>query len=99
MTSAFHATLRAQPGSRDDVIALLLGDQSALAELGCLAYLVGINDENPDVVYVNELWVDAQSHDASLHDPAVRATIALAMPLLTGDLTNTGFEVVGGLGS
>ncbi|MEF2976464.1 putative quinol monooxygenase [Subtercola sp. YIM 133946] len=99
MTYAFAATLRAQPGRRDEVIALLLSDQSALAELGCLSYLVGTNDDTPDVVYVNERWVSAEAHSASLRHPAVQASIQDALPLLTADLTGVGFEVVGGLGA
>ncbi len=91
--------MRAQPGHRDDVIALLLADQSALAELGCLHYLVGTNDAEPDLVYVNELWVSAEAHDASLQLESVRAAIQDALPMLTGDFTNFGFEVVGGLGA
>ncbi|MCU1477352.1 MAG: antibiotic biosynthesis monooxygenase [Subtercola sp.] len=99
MTFAFAGTMRAQPGRRDDVIALLLADQSALAELGCLSYLVGINDTQPDLVYVNELWVSAEAHTASLQLESVKASIQDALPMLTGDFSNVGFEVVGGLGA
>jgi hypothetical protein len=39
--------MRTKPGRRDDVIKLLLRDQSALRDIGCHSYLVGGNDEEP----------------------------------------------------
>ncbi|UFS58442.1 putative quinol monooxygenase [Subtercola endophyticus] len=99
MTFSYTATLRTQPGRRDDVIRLLLTDQSALAELGCLQYLVGTNAADPDVVYVSERWVSDEAHAASLQLPSVQAAIADARPMLTGDMTSLAFEVVGGLGA
>ena len=99
MTFSYTATMRTQPGRRDDLIRLLLADQSALAELGCLQYLVGTNTAEPDLVYVSERWVSDEAHAASLRLPAVQAAIRDARPLLTGDFTSTVFEVVGGLGA
>lgn len=93
------ATFEAKPGRRDDVIALLLSDQEPLRELGCSSYLVGTNDANPDFVYVTETWSSKAAHDDSLKLESVRAAIAEAMPMLTGNVTSVEFDVVGGLGS
>jgi quinol monooxygenase YgiN len=92
-------TMKARPGRRDEVIALLLRDQSALADLGCHSYLVGRNDEHPDLVYVTELWESEQAHDASLLLESTKAAIAEAMPMLTGEFDANGFTVAGGLGT
>ena len=99
MSYAYAATMHTHLGRRNEFIALLIADQSALARLGCLSYLVGTNDSTPDVVYINEVWVSAAAHDESLKLESVRAVIQDARPLLTGEMTGSGFEVVGGLGA
>jgi quinol monooxygenase YgiN len=91
-------TMRAKPGRRDDVIKLLLRDQSPLAEIGCRSYLVGSNDEHPDLIYVSEVWDSKQAHDDSLQLPSVKAAIAEAMPLLTGEFDGHECAIAGGLG-
>jgi quinol monooxygenase YgiN len=91
--------MRTKPGRRDDVIKLLLRDQSALREIGCHSYLVGGNDEEPDLVYVAEVWTSEQAHDDSLQLESTKAAIAEAMPLLAGDFAGQQFTVHGGLGS
>ncbi|HEX3680653.1 MAG TPA: putative quinol monooxygenase [Galbitalea sp.] len=88
-------TLGAVPGKRDDLIAHLTSRSDLLREIGCLAYEVGTNEEHPDTVFVVELWESAQAHQASLTLPAVRASIATARPLLSGEFGGFRFEVVG----
>lgn len=95
MTFANIGHLGVQPGKRDELIRLLTRPGGDLAELGCLLYEVGYSDDEPDRVYVAELWTSAEAHHASLGHPSVRAAIAEAMPLLTDDLGGTSFEVVG----
>ena len=99
MAYAFAGTMRAKPGDRDAVVALLLRDQSALTQVGCRSYLVGVNEAAPDLVYVSEVWDSKQAHDESLRLPSVQAAIGEAMPLLTGEFANHEFTVVGGLGA
>lgn len=99
MTYSYAGTMRAKPGKRDDVIAILLRDQSPLADLGCHSYLVGVNDDEPDLIYVTEVWESKQAHDDSLQLPSVQAAISAAMPMLTGEFTGYESTVVGGLGS
>lgn len=88
-------TLTAQPGRRDEVVALLTRSSDELRRAGCLLYEVGTNDEQPDVVFVAELWTSAEAHRASLQLPSVKAAIAEAMPLLTGDFGGFRFDVAG----
>lgn len=95
MTYAYQGTLGTQPGKRDEIVALLTRRSTELAESGCLLYEVGINDEEPDKVFVSELWESAEAHQASLQLDSVRATIAEAMPLLSGQNSGTSFTVVG----
>lgn len=99
VTYSYMGTMRVKPGYRDEVVALMLRDQSALAEIGCRSYLVGVNDEDPDLVYVSEVWDSKQAHDDSLKLESVKAVIATVMPMLTGEFDGHEFTVVGGLGA
>ena len=93
MTYAYQGTLGTKPGKRDEIVALLTRRSTDLA--GCLLYEVGVNDDEPDSVFVSELWESAEAHQASLQLESVRATIAEAMPLLSGQNAGTAFTVVG----
>ncbi|MBD7956278.1 antibiotic biosynthesis monooxygenase [Microbacterium sp. Sa4CUA7] len=95
MVFAHVGTLRTVAGKRDDLVALLIRRSDALDHVGCLLYEVGVNDHEPDTVYVVELWTNADAHRASLVLPEVQASIARARPLLTGELGGFDFDVVG----
>ena len=82
-------------GKRDELVALLTRPSDELAEIGCLLYEVGVSDDEPDTVFVAELWESADAHRASLELPSVRAAIAQARPLLSGVMGGQRFEVVG----
>jgi len=95
MTFANIGHLGTLPGRRDELVAILTRPNPEMADIGCLLYEVGVNDEQPDTVFVAELWESADAHRASLQLPAVQAAIAEAMPLLSGEMGGTRFDVVG----
>lgn len=95
MSFAVVGTLVAKPGKRDEVVAVLTRLNPDLASAGCLLYEVGVNDDQPDTVFVAELWESTQAHQASLQLDSVRAAIAKAMPLLTGEMSGHRFSVTG----
>lgn len=99
MAYGFVGTMQAKPDRRDYVVAILLRDQSALADIGCRAYIVGVNDDEPNLIYVTEVWESKQAHDDSLQLESVKAAIQEAMPMLTGEFSSQQFTIVGGLGS
>lgn len=88
-------TLGVQPGKRDQVVAILTRRNPQLEEAGCLLYEVGVDGDAPDTVFVTELWTSAEAHQASLQLDSVRAAIAEAMPLLSGEMGGSRFEVAG----
>ena len=47
---------------------------------------------------MHEIWETKAQHDDSLQLPSVKAAIAEAMPMLTGEFTGVELTVVGGLG-
>jgi quinol monooxygenase YgiN len=95
MTFANVGTLGVVRGKRDELVARLTARNDVLLRLGCLAYEVGVNDDEPDTVFVVELWESAEAHRASLALPEVTAAIAAARPLLSGAFGGFRFEVVG----
>jgi quinol monooxygenase YgiN len=75
----------AHPGKGHEFVALLREGALDLEDFeACLLYLVSQEADNPDSVWVSEVWVDNESHAASLENPHVRATIERALPLLEG---------------
>ena len=95
MTFANVGTLGAVSGKRDELVAHLTAHNSALHSAGCLAYEVGVSDDEPDTVFVIELWESAEAHQSSLALPQVQAAIAAARPLLSGTFGGFRFEVAG----
>lgn len=95
MTFANVGTLGAAPGKRDELVAILTSRNDALAGAGCIVYEVGVNTDEPDTVFVVELWESAAAHQASLELPEVREAIASARPLLSGEFGGFRFDVVG----
>jgi quinol monooxygenase YgiN len=90
--------MRTRPGRRDEVVKLLLDGQDELREAGCELYVVGTSASDPDLIWVQEVWLSKTHHEASLELPAAKAAIAAAMPMLTGEFTGQELDIVGGLG-
>jgi quinol monooxygenase YgiN len=95
MTFANVGTLGVVPGKRDQLLATLTARSDVLKGIGCLVYEVGVNDEEPDTVFVVEIWDSAEAHQSSLALPEVQAAIAGARPLLSGVFGGFHFDVVG----
>jgi|ERR1035437_7486661 quinol monooxygenase YgiN len=95
MTFANAATLGVVPGKRDELVAHLTRRSDTLSQIGCLAYEVGVSDDDLDTVFVVEFWESAEAHQASLALPEVQASIAAARPFLSGAFGGLRFNVVG----
>lgn len=95
MTFVNVGTLGAVPGKRDLLVEILTRRSADLKAAGCLLYEVGVNDEQPDTVFVAELWTSAHAHQRSLLLDSVQAAIREARPLLSGEMKGFRFEVVG----
>lgn len=74
--------IKAVPGKRGDLITVL--QEGAAGMQGCLSYIVAQDKEDPDGVWVTEVWTDEASHQASLRLPSVQQAIARGKPLIAG---------------
>jgi quinol monooxygenase YgiN len=78
-----YGKIIAQPGQRDAIVQVLL--EAALhleANESCELYIVNVSDDEPDTVWVTEIWADAAAHQASLEPEEVKALIRRTMPLI-----------------
>ncbi|TLS50710.1 antibiotic biosynthesis monooxygenase [Paenibacillus antri] len=91
--------LIAVPGKRDELAALLL-DAAAAAESfdGCELYAVHVADDDPDGVWVTEVWRDAAAHQASLQLESTKAMIARGRALIAGFGESRKLRTLGGKG-
>lgn len=95
MTFANVGTLGAVSGKRDELVRHLTRRSESLGQIGCIAYEVGVNDDDPDTVFVMELWESEDAHRSSLELPEVQESIAAARSLLSGVFGGFSFDVVG----
>ena len=88
--------MRATPGQRDALIAILLDGVSGMP--GCLSYVVAQDPGNADAIWITEVWEDQSSHKASLSLSSVRDAISRAKPLIAGFDDHIETQPVGGQG-
>nr|WP_245954595.1 antibiotic biosynthesis monooxygenase [Paenibacillus flagellatus] len=80
-----YGKLKAHPGQGEALAAILLeaAEQAETTE-GCELYIVNVAEDDPDTIWVTELWRDAAAHEASLRDEETLAMIMRAKPLIAG---------------
>jgi quinol monooxygenase YgiN len=77
--------MKSQPGKRDELLALLLVAGREAPEMpGCLVYIVNSDPNDPDGIWVYEVWRTQADHQASLNLDSVKTLIAAARPLIAG---------------
>ncbi|MCR2806420.1 putative quinol monooxygenase [Paenibacillus soyae] len=75
--------LTAQPGKREELADILLQAAEGMKDnADCELYLVNVSEDDPDAIWVMELWRSAEAHTNSLKDPAAIALIQQARPLI-----------------
>ena len=83
-------------GQREALAHILLEGVSGMP--GCLSYVIAHDPENPDALWITEVWDSAESHQASLSLPSVQAAIAQGRPLIAGFGERFITEPIGGHG-
>ena len=80
-----YGRMTALPGRRDELIALLHeGFRAGGDDSGLLTYSINTAPEDPDTIWMTQLWSDREAHDATTRSEAVVAVTQRLLPLLTG---------------
>lgn len=88
--------INAVEGRRDDLAAILMNGISGMP--GCLSYVVARDAEDPDSLWVTEVWESEAHHRDSLGMASVQAAIAEGRPLIAGFGERYVTEPLGGQG-
>jgi quinol monooxygenase YgiN len=95
----FSGKFRAKEGKRDELAALLLHASEMISSIkACHIYIVSLDPQDADTIWVNEVCDSRQAHDDSLKLPGTAEFIAKAMPLIEGRPEGKELEVLGGAG-
>jgi quinol monooxygenase YgiN len=91
--------LKAHPGQRDALMEVLMRGVKALHELeGCYLYVISTLPDDPDSIWINEVWRSQEDHRASLAHEGVRAVITEGRPLIAEMSEGLEMVPVGGKG-
>jgi quinol monooxygenase YgiN len=88
--------IQSTAGARDRLAEILITGTADMP--GCLSYVVARDPEDPDGLWVTEVWVDRASHLASLELPSVQEAIARGRPLISAFTSRSETEPLGGHG-
>ena len=97
MEFALLNRLTAKPGRRDRVIEILLESGKLFADnSACRLYLVAESADDPNLIWVADLWTSEQEHAEALKVPEMRPFVEECMPLLEGMPEQIRVRPVGG---
>jgi quinol monooxygenase YgiN len=89
----------AHPGQRDALLRELTTAAGQVAQLpGCEVWIVNTSPDDPDRVWVYEVWRSREDHAASLTEDDVKATIERARPWIAGFGERTTLDPIVGKG-
>ena len=99
MTYALLNKLIAKPGERESVVDILLESGKLFDDNpACQLYLVSESADDPDVIWVADLWTDREAHEEALKAPELRPFVEKSLPLLEGMPEQIEIRPVGGKG-
>ena len=88
-----------QEGKRDTMVNILLEAAELMKNLDeCEIYLVNISENEPNCVYVYEVWSNENAHQASLTLEVTQTLIKRAKPIITGMERISTLQTRGGKG-
>jgi quinol monooxygenase YgiN len=95
---AQHAKMMVKSGKRDEVIQRLNEVIEILKRTpGCIYYLIGTTEE-PDVIWISELWDSKEAKDALGRSPETAKTMQELMPFVESVTDQAITTIVGGFG-
>ncbi len=86
-------------GKRGELADLLLEAATVLQGIpDCHEYVISEVRDEPDALWVTEVWADQDAHARSLQNDQVRTIISKAMPLIAGMTQQVHLTPLGGKG-
>ena len=80
-----YGRMTALPGRRDELITLLVdGFRAGDDDSGLVAYTINTAFDDQDSIWLTQLWIDKEAHDATTHSEPVAALTRRVPPLLAG---------------
>jgi len=78
-----YGRMTALPGRREELIAVLLdGFRAGGDDGGLLTYNINTAIDDPDTIWLTQLWIDKQAHDATTRSEPVAAVTRRVPSLL-----------------
>lgn len=88
-----------QEGKTEEMVDILLEAAKSMEAIKeCEIYLVNISNNEPNLVYVYEVWQDENSHQTSLTLEATQSLISKAKPIISGMERISTLTIKGGKG-
>lgn len=80
-----YGRMTARPDCRDELIALLHdGLRAGGDDSGLLAYSISTAFDDPDTIWLTQLWIDKEAHDTTTRSEPVAVLSRKLPPLLAG---------------
>lgn len=89
--------IKTKPGKRDEVVELLIKAGKVFdGNDACELYLVSLDKEKENVIWVQDVWKDSESHKRAMSDATMKRYVEKAIPLLEAMPQQFEIEAVGG---
>ncbi|NEN80958.1 putative quinol monooxygenase [Paenibacillus elgii] len=79
---AMFGKLTAHPGKREELAKMMLEADMLNDMEGCIYYILHEAEDEPDVLWITELWESQEAHAASLKNEKVRELIGRCRHLI-----------------
>lgn len=91
--------MKAHPGQGEALLKHMLSSAAHMeAVVGCHLYVIGTLPDEPDTLWITEVWETQEAHRGSLNLEWVKASITVARPLIADMSEGFEFVPVGGKG-
>jgi quinol monooxygenase YgiN len=76
------AQINCVDGKRDELVDILRKGTASMP--GCQSYVIAYDSNNPNAIWITEVWDTKESHAASLNLPDVQSAISQGQTMILG---------------
>lgn len=85
MTFGLIEQIRIKPGKAEEFIRV--SNETFDQVPGNLLNYISVDSENPDIVWMSEIWKDKETYEAALNTPVVQKAVGITVPLIVEMIT------------